>query len=115
MKGFRRFSVTNIQRPMETENPPLQCGKNICNFCDFSCSKKSDWIRHSATAKHKKACISDNILHPKSSSKYICPNCSKIYISRNGLWIHKKKCNGSENIVIQTDDDATENITLEVN
>ena len=114
MKGFRRFSVTNVQRPMETKNPPLQCGKNVCNICDFSCGKKSDWLRHLATAKHIKACtvaLSDNDLHP-TTSKYICPNCSKIYISRNGLWVHKKKCNVSENIVIQTDD---ETITLDVN
>ena len=137
VKGFRRFFVSNIERPMGTEITPIKNEKNVCEFCHFSCSKNSDWLRHLATAKHKKACISDDNLHTTLShttlshttlshttlSKYSCPNCNKVYKSRNGLWIHKKKCNISENIIIQTtttttttdDENSDENITLEVN
>ena len=100
---------------METENAQILTSKNICDYCDFNCSKKSDWIRHLSTAKHKKACnvtLSDDNLHTKSSS-YICPNCSKIYISRNGLWIHKKKCN-SENIIQNTEEVNENNIKTSI-
>ena len=38
---------------------------------------------------------SDEELH-KNTSHHICSICLKKYNSRNGLWLHKKKCNGSE-------------------
>ena len=95
VKGFRRFFVSNIERPMGTEITPIKNEKNVCEFCHFSCSKNSDWLRHLATAKHKKACISDDNLHT-TLSKYSCPNCNKVYKSRNGLWLHLKKCKKPE-------------------
>jgi uncharacterized protein YxeA len=40
---------------------------------------------------------SDEELHKKTSD-YICMNCSKNYISRNGLWLHTKKCKKFEEV-----------------
>lgn len=67
--------------------------KNIKNFscenCDFKCSKKGDWTRHTLTLKHQNLTLSnacDKNLH------HTCEFCNKKYASRNGLWHHKKKC-----------------------
>ena len=68
--------------------------KYSCEKCDFVCSKKGDWSRHIGTKKHKKCHnVTENepFLHQKTSN-YICSNCEKSYITRNGLWYHKKKC-----------------------
>ena len=68
--------------------------KFSCENCDFKCSKKGDWNRHLATQKHQvmyNVTKNDEIIH-KNIKEYICNNCSKKYNSRNGLWLHKKKC-----------------------
>jgi ribosomal protein L37AE/L43A len=65
-----------------------------CQVCDFRCSKKSDWNRHIMTAKHKKRAFSDtNDVFSDIKNAHVCPNCEKKFYSRNGLWVHKKKCN----------------------
>ena len=86
---------------METENTSITSinkEKFSCLNCDFKCYKKGDWERHLNTTKHKKkynVTTSDEELH-KNTSHHICSICLKKYNSRNGLWLHKKKCNGSE-------------------
>ena len=72
--------------------------KNIkifsCEKCDFKCSKKGDWNRHTLTLKHQNLTLSnacDKILH------HTCDFCNKKYSSRNGLWHHKKKCEMKNN------------------
>jgi hypothetical protein len=79
---------------METENTSNNTEKFNCLKCDFKCSKKGDWARHLLTTKHKNmynVTTSDEEIH-NNTSYYKCMNCSKNYISRNGLWLHKKKC-----------------------
>jgi len=72
-----------------------------CKFCDFKCSKTSDWERHISTPKHNKVThvteFGDDFT-PKKIFK--CENCNKQYLSRNGLWVHKKKCINNKNINI---------------
>jgi hypothetical protein len=66
--------------------------KYTCEICRFKCSKKGDWNRHLITGKHKRMHTminDDNNLYYKD---YMCDICNKKYNSRNGLWIHKKKC-----------------------
>ena len=65
-----------------------------CNICDFVCCKISDYNRHTMTRKHKKGVNGDDLVTKKSAEKetYTCENCSKQYHSRNGLWVHSKKC-----------------------
>jgi hypothetical protein len=36
-----------------------------------------------------------------SKSINICDKCSKEYLSRNGLWNHKKKCHKEKEPVVQ--------------
>jgi hypothetical protein len=78
----------------------------ICYICDYNTSKKSSYQKHLLTAKHSLLTIGDANGDAKSCSlKYSCDNCSKMYISRNGLWSHRKKCiNTKTNINIENKD-----------
>jgi len=97
----------------------------FCEKCDFNCIKKGDYTRHLSTNKHKN--MENVTLTNKKTSNHICDNCHKSYISRNGLWVHKKKCNenvknvGSsvdENIIVNqnmsSDDPNMKNLILDV-
>ena len=64
-----------------------------CEKCDFRCSRKSQYDRHTLTLKHqngyKMVTIGDNKV-PKSSI-YEC-ECGNTYKHRQGLSRHRKKC-----------------------
>jgi hypothetical protein len=75
--------VTNVIKTLKTYN---------CEICDFSCNKQSDLQRHLSTNKHKKL-TTNNSFMPKHAEQHICNNCNKYYKHRQGLSIHKKKCN----------------------
>ena len=70
----------------------------VCEKCHFICFKKFSYDRHLLTRKHKEVTIGDDLGTKKeqkgqmSNNKYCCLNCDKTYLSRNGLWLHKKKC-----------------------
>ena len=67
-----------------------------CKNCDYFTNKKSQYIRHISTLKHKRLTNTDQILTDlssnSSSAKYIC-NCGKNYKHKQSLFNHKKKCN----------------------
>jgi hypothetical protein len=68
--------------------------KYHCEKCYYTCSKKFNWERHLTSYKHN-VTLSDNLGEQKSEKEqveYCCNNCDKKYKSRNGLWVHKKKC-----------------------
>ena len=66
----------------------------LCEKCNFSCSKKSNYILHLNTRKHKNRTES-NILEQKNAKKcqniFEC-NCGKTYTARNSYWYHKRTC-----------------------
>jgi hypothetical protein len=78
---------------METNFTP-ENAENVCELCDFKCSKRSDWIRHVKTLKHthrhngNQKETAGNIYY----AEYNC-NCGKNFITNSGLWKHKKVCN----------------------
>jgi hypothetical protein len=74
--------------------------KFYCSNCDFVCSKKGDWNRHTSTAKHKKATESTDG-NTKIHQMHECSGCGKFYNDRTGLWRHKKKCIYSEDDIIE--------------
>jgi hypothetical protein len=76
---------------MVTEKLPKDAESFVCELCDFRCSKLSNWTKHILTLKHKKVTNSDSLVTDKNA-EHKCPNCPKIYNSRNGLWVHSKKC-----------------------
>ena len=62
-----------------------------CEKCDYITSRKSSFDKHILTAKHSQVTFGDEKV-AKTCSQNICPKCSKNYLSRNGLWKHKKTC-----------------------
>ena len=61
----------------------------FCNNCDYLTSKKSSYIKHLATDKHKMVVNGSKKL-PKVAS-YTC-ECGKLYKYDSGYYRHKKKC-----------------------
>ena len=96
-----------------------------CDKCDYVTSRLCNFNKHCATLKHSATLVTfgDVLGHfsdvlvtkvAKSSKPYMCTICSKSYNSRNGLWVHKKKCSGAppENVIANncSDVDANTNI-----
>ena len=76
---------------MTKEKMPKNAEIFHCEFCDFSCSKKSNYNFHISTLKHKIR-TNTNEKMPKNAKAYNC-ECGKIYKHASSLWNHKKKCN----------------------
>ena len=75
-----------------------------CQLCDYNTSKKSSYLKHLTTDKHKIKQLGDTGDEKVAKSCHFkCENCNKIYNSRNGLWKHKKDCN----IILQMEEDKT--------
>jgi len=75
-----------------------------CIFCDFTCSKQSNYEKHLLTSKHKinEKCYKNGIFDDvfgifddtgtnKMPKKCHC-ECGKKYTHYNSLWRHKKTC-----------------------
>ena len=76
--------------------PAFSGTKYSCIFCDYHSSKKSHFKEHLSTRKHYFSVHGDKkVTNPapfRSDDKWCCDACGKTYISRNGLWKHKKTC-----------------------
>ena len=59
-----------------------------CKYCDFKCSKLSEFNRHLATQKHK---ILINTYYGATEKSHQC-KCGKKYKHAQSLYNHKKKC-----------------------
>jgi hypothetical protein len=79
---------------MSTTKVPKSSVTYVCQPCDYTTCRKSQYTRHLSTAKHQTNCFSTNSnnLVPKSSKPLICTNCNKGYKERTGLWYHQQKC-----------------------
>jgi len=81
---------------MTTKDLPQNGKTYICEDCDYKTLRKSSYEKHLTTEKHKNnvimASVSDDASTCVSEKTYNCNNCSKTYLSRTGLWFHKKKC-----------------------
>ena len=91
---------------MDTNLIPKMPKKNYCEYCEFECSKQSNFIKHTTTSKHIKRynkiqqdtnMIQQDIL---ISKKYKC-DCGKAFFYHSGLWRHKKTCIDNEYIEIE--------------
>ena len=89
--NLKEDNINNQEQPnaFQTKNPNIIL-KFYCEKCDYKISKKSSYEKHLQTKKHKiincnKSCL--------KNEHYTCQNCDKQYDSRNGLWVHNKKCN----------------------
>lgn len=76
-----------------------------CKTCDFICSKKSNYVKHLITSKHKTLTNNGNV--NKNARIFDCVLCNKSYRSRVGLWKHEKICTNNEKIMNNlTDNDV---------
>ena len=74
----------------------------FCINCNFECSKKSNYIAHIRTFKHRNRTFLNGLEQPiqtipviaetLSNQKYVCKHCKKSYKVRNSLWYHEKVC-----------------------
>jgi hypothetical protein len=71
----------------------------LCEKCDYKCCKKYDWERHIMTQKHrnddKKVTNDAEQGQQNITSQFKC-SCGKTYKYRQGLAVHKKKCQNLE-------------------
>ena len=77
----------------ETNLVPKSSDFFVCECCDYTTSRKSQYDRHLSTDKHKKRENETNetYLKQESSKKFVC-FCNKSFNSRTSLWRHKNKC-----------------------
>ena len=69
----------------------------VCLNCNYTTCDKKDYSKHIGTAKHKNNTNVDILLTTKEKksanlTELVC-NCGKKYKSRQGMYVHKKKCN----------------------
>ena len=80
----------------DKEKTQKNAEKYTCNFCDFKCSKQSDWSRHIIRPKHifneKRYNLGYNLNEKTPHDEFIC-ECGRVYQYSSGLWRHKQKCN----------------------
>lgn len=75
---------------MTNKKSPKIAFKFYCEKCDYKCYKKSEWVKHTSTRKHKIR-TNTNEKSPKISKSYEC-ECGKSYKHVSSLWNHKKTC-----------------------
>ena len=93
-KSFSNHNNCKHVKPYQETNINNDSSNYHCEYCDFKCNKNSDWDRHIITTKHNNNVIS-------ITRKYNC-NCGKNYIHRQSLFNHKKICNFSQTLDIQS-------------
>ena len=85
----------------------------VCENCNYSTFKKSDYEKHLRTQKHKNRVleISGNEKVAKVAEKLICPKCERVFKSNSGLWKHNQICLQTAK---DTETSASQNAILEV-
>jgi hypothetical protein len=96
---------------MITESSPKLAPKYICSYCDYNCSKESDYKKHLLTLKHKTNYDEMHEKEQKMPKKYYC-NCGKEYNYRQGLHTHKKNCNVHLKNIIMNNEENDEKIII---
>ena len=85
-----------------------------CKICDYECNKKSNFKKHLTTDKHKKRLFDDQMMtnddqkEQKVAQHLFTCECGKNYKYKQGLCVHKKKCN----YIIKPDDISNNKLTL---
>lgn len=77
-------------------------GGFACESCNFTCRKRSDFIRHLSTRKHK-FLKSGKPLTVDKPKTYSC-ECGKKYKHRSTLSVHRKNCPGVLQVEPQSSD-----------
>ena len=70
----------------------------VCEKCDYACSKKNDFKKHTLSIKHNATNTTE--IQPLPSQLHTC-GCGKHYSHRASLFNHKKKCTYQETPVLE--------------
>ena len=83
----------------EKEDKIVQKGslKYVCNCCDYSTSRNSQYNRHLSTRKHKINHF-ETVTGTESYVNYKCDICESEFNSRTTLWRHTTKCSSPKSI-----------------
>jgi hypothetical protein len=92
----------------EVQENTIQKIKYNCEFCKFKCLKKNNFEQHLLTAKHQM-----NSNTPLNTKKFVCV-CGKDYNYRQGLYIHKKKCDVPKNDISSCEVTHLTNLVIEL-
>ena len=76
-----------------------------CDKCDYSTSRKFNYLKHIETDKHKSLLLGDvqKNVHfsiqgaAPETAAYRCPNCDRKYTAQRSLWRHSKHCSSENN------------------
>ena len=68
--------------------------KYHCIYCNFKSSNSKNYNIHVSTQKHIRMTNNDINLANLANNKDFACVCGKIYKYRQGLFAHRKKCNG---------------------
>jgi hypothetical protein len=82
---------------MMTDFSPKIAKIFICKNCDYECFKESDFKKHNSTRKHQNSYAQLQKVakkSPKIAKQYVC-ECGKEYMYRQGLHLHKKRCDAA--------------------
>ena len=80
---------------IKNDNIGKLCFSFYCEQCDYGTCKKSSFVNHNHSKRHKNNVLAtnDNKLETTLfSKKYLCDSCEKNFNDRSGLWRHKKNC-----------------------
>ena len=74
----------------------------VCDKCDYTTSRKFNYLKHIETDKHKSPLLGDvnknvNFSIPGGAPTYRCPNCDRKYMAQRSLWRHSKHCSSENN------------------
>jgi hypothetical protein len=92
--NFHANCVFQNKLPIEqnrTKKMPKNADIFYCEKCDFKCFKKSNFVTHNLSLKHKNRTLL-NIFEQENAGTFSCKYCDKTYRARNSAWYHEKKC-----------------------
>lgn len=64
----------------------------LCECCNYTTSKKYDFIKHEKTQKHIKKATNGVTENSQEPNSFFCKCCNSQYNNRVSLWRHEKKC-----------------------
>ena len=104
---------------MDSKKMPKNAEKFHCEFCDFGCSRQSNYDKHLSTRKHKMIVNDSKMIVEKCQNKYHCI-CGKSYKHDSGYYKHKKMCTfvekdtDEENVIAQNNGGADTELVMQL-
>jgi hypothetical protein len=110
LNSNKHQKLTNVNNEMFKNLPQFNKYKNKCETCNYISCNNTDLKRHLKSKRHILFTNIQQHLHISSNENDVLTcKCGKKYKSRQGLYLHKKKCNVSEEKT-----DLTKNMVIEL-